>query len=1737
MVGPTYPSASPNRSKEHRSRHTPCSFAMKFLCIMAFLLGHGSATMLPSKQDWQDSQAHAVAREHQPNALYNTNPFDDTQCRQNRGLPMTPQAFHPFPMLECKSRPLPNDPNLPRSGKQLGPSDPSFTQTRRIGEADTPGPHESRLTIGQANPSGLRGKHLDVIQLGAGIWSFAETQLTAATAHSFSKSLRWAAKQNGRNIRCHTGAPVTTRPSSSWAGTWSGTMQTSDFPSRPLNLSWPNEHYQTGRLLAVQHYVDCMPITMCSIYGYPRNPTWPRGHELTNELASSLTRDCVIGMEGIRLIGGDFNSQPHQMAQQQIWASYGWKSAQDFAIQYLGNEWCPTNGLNSEIDQLWLSPEAQACTTCCMVFDHFLGHSTIKIELHLTQHTTLIRSWPRPATIPWKDLGDTIPCTEEDTPDLTGNSTHDYREIMHTFEEQIAKQATRNKLTMPSNWQGRAKRLQPQTRETQVIAPKNSREGEISLQCDLVGLTVRQWYKQARRFQSLLHSYSAGKTTINAQIYRAEVWTAIRQAPGFEPSFPEWWRTRESLHPDSMTHLPNTLPTLLELQLFADDFMQHFRRFESWHINQRQQQLKIKYEQGLKQLYQDLRAPQRDTIDILWQDHDFEVIATDTESTQVQLEEAPEPATHTVWFVDDVQMTPKQIQGDICEIPPAHKAEVGSVVTQRIFHSSESSIHTQLLAFWKKRWCTEEEIPTELWQRVTQFTLHHMPKYKFDLPAISTTQWTRAIKKMKQSAARGPDGVSRADLLHLPVAHTAQLLRLIDHIELGKQDWPEQLLLGLITCISKQDDAHEPGHYRPIHLFSVVYRLWASVRTCQSLQLMSQYAPPEAFGFLPGKEATQVWFTIQSWVEVAMQQDRTIYGLSADLEKCFNRISRPQVFHLARHLGVSNRILHPWKTFLDKFQRRFMVRNTVSDPLISSRGFPEGCPLSILAMLNVSWAFHEYLRCYHPNVHTTSYVDNLGFVSSSLEELTSCFSAAESCLELWGLNIAPDKTYSWCTTAEGRHMLRQLDLKVLTDTPELGGSLTLIKALRNRHQRHRWETLDDYWKRLERSRAPLFQKFGALPLVFWPRALHGASICVFSDKHLQDLRIRALQSLHVRKAGTNALLKLTLFGNPCCDPGYFQLQLVVLTFRRMIQKTPDVCMLWTIFLETNKGCFTPGPFYKLQLVLEQIGWHVVKAAWLCDHHGHLHNLAQVDLTLLKYLLHDAWLQYIATQVKHNTMSDLHGLNLQLTILPHKRLPILEKTLVSALQSGAFISKSQQAKFDHLKKALCSVCDCTDDRKHWLSCPRFAQLRHKLRLHDGMFNGLPDCTIYHLLVPKLDAEIRFRQYLCNTDDLSSVFLDTTYHGGVVDLFTDGACRKVHGFITLASWALINATTGCLIQAAPLSGLRQCIGRAELTAIVAALKWGNYVQADLRLWSDSLSTIERLTWILGHLDCPLPAQNFDLWLQVQRLCKDRTHLRTSPRWTPAHLEPDKAEDDFEAWTIAWNSKVDAAAGRVLDSPNDLLKGLVQRLSKTYSSWQTSIVALRDFYLAVAKQEEAPPREQISPIEHCPPPAEDTLCDALPLDWLARSKTNWTGPPWVFLFDLIQVLLSWQTVEATSHWCSDLELIFIFVHQLDGNIPQKDAEGGWSYRPISLSFERPTLTKLLSVFSHCIDFVVRLFDLHAVRSASLIFGELGIFRRVKGTYLAMPSDVRIRAHEDIKLFTRRRQIRTNQDLARPI
>lgn len=1616
---------------------------------------------------------------------------------------------------------------------------------QRIGEASHPGPCDV-LTIGTTNPGGLRNKEWLAVDQGCGIWTYSETQLSRVTQFSTAKALKYYAQQVGRHLQVHFGAPAPLRARSTWAGSWTGVACTSDFSSKRLQVPWPDDFWESGRVLATQHYVGHHIVTLVSIYGLPRGPTWPKATAITTDIMDFISKEFVIGSSGIVLIAGDFNFSPHELTSFDTWRAYGFCSAQEMAAQRWNHEIVPTCKGTTERDMIWMSPMAASLCNNLHVQDVFHDHSSLAVELNIGVLKPSIRTWPRPREIPWDQvqIADWHQQSHETQPLEHSSSTETLKQLARTFEQSLngfVRDLPSRSLS--SAHCGRAQRLAPAKLTPTPQSCRASRPGEEHLVADTVNKAVILWFKQLRRIQSYRHSIVAGHQHQNAVQYRIELWSAIRRSRGFEGSFDVWWLQQDFAQ--VLGPLPLLPPDAQAADLIFQAFHHAFRTFERWNLQQRQQVLQARYDKTMKALFHDLRKARPDQVDSFWDTMVFEVIATKSATNGILLNKQVPPHLQGQWFF---QGKPLVTQGHIDELlvlESPHEISPGDLVEFHVHTSSTAEVHQQLAEFWKPRWNSQIDLTDETWQRVSRFIEAHMPKLPLQLPPLTVENWVGALRRFRPAAARGADGWARLDLLNMPRALMQRMLSILSAVENGSQPWPQQLLEGLVIAIAKCGDAHRPNEYRPIVLLSIVYRCWASLRARQMLHQLEPYIHADAHGFLPTREPAQTWLHVQAAVETSIQSSLPLAGIGTDFVKAFNCIRREPLWALAKAIGIPETLLHPWSTYVAKFTRRFQVCNQVGDAHLSTQGFAEGCPLSVLAMALVDWGFQIYQHHYAPQVRHFSFVDNISMLAREARLVAWAFFTLRAFLTMWGLSIDVDKTYAWGTTRELRNQLGHLGINVVQDASELGGSLSFTAAHRVRIFLRRGDSLQEKWLQLRRSRAPLAQKLAILPMVFWARALHGALGCVFAENHVTKLRTQAVKRMGIQLAGSNPLLRLSLASPTTADPGFYQLRSAIFDIRRLCRKSPDLLQYWQFFMKRFEGVLHDGPFSKLISLLNSIGWQILIPPCFRDHDGFIHDLFEISHGTLDRLLTDAWFQHVATRVHRKTMAGLEGLDVELTKLDHDKQTPLTLSRVRALQSGAFVSSWQHAKFDKTKQPVCQVCLTPDTQTHWLTCPRFDTQRHECGDLLAWIDSAPPCVTLHLLAPRSPFVQPLKTYFLGLEDACCTFNSAPRWGETNHVFTDGSFFKgIVSALDRAAWAVVNATTGRSISHGPVPGLLQTIGRAELWGILSAIEWAITYDAEIILWTDSAGTWRKARRLQQH-DGELffDGENDDLWRKLTEALMRTREGQIDFRWTPSHIDTIKCDNAVEEFLAVWNDIVDRHAIQANRQRGDQAQQLLNEAEEYYKLWKDRLHHLRTFYTLVADARQEP-LEVIDliaePANLAQQVAGITLGDALPVNWqliLAYSQESLKFPI-EFVFSLVHFCITSEPLNHNFEAVSFVELTLWFVQHFGAQFPTENTTAGrWSCKPVTDMLLRPTVASLVQKTKLGLTRGLRALGLEVYLCRGLDRRCAGIAIPVDGVLLSLPHELSAQICQISSSFFGPKLLRKAADLAKPM
>ena len=1084
------------------------------------------------------------------------------------------------------------------------------------------------------------------------------------------------------------------------------------------------------------------------------------------------------------------------------------------------------------------------------------------------------RSWPQPGRIPWDDVQ--WEAWRAQTQEVLAvedlNINEAYSLICQKYENSFNGYVNTADGLLPTGCKGRGQRSKPTERANALPLLKPSRPGEAHQSSELLGRTPQRWFIQLRRIQSLLHGLRAGKDTAAAQQYRAELWGAILRGRGFHGGFRDWWSNRPVQLQGSPSRLPLNVPGLpMAIGIFRD-FEANFKKMESWHQRHRHDLLNTYFQEHQDKLFAMMKPEGKAPLQHLVETQVTEILAVSEDQQMIHTAEEIQFHPQMVCEIDGVHVEVQQVDGPVVSIAHEVLFQQPNTFTVRTHLATPNAIIEKLEEFWKERWWKQNPPSPSDWNRMFAFAEQYLPREKMQSSLISVDQWTEVNKRYGPRSARGPDSMDRRDLQWLLPGLQESLVNLLNHCEkLGQ--WPEALLAGFVYPLPKKSEGTSAGDFRPVILYSMVYRSWSSLRPKECLRHLEKLVDHHQFGFLPGREAVQVWFTIQAYLEISILGGRELCGWVTDIQKAFENIPRDPIKWLSIKLGVHPRIVNFWHNFLDNTTRFFSLNGVVGQPLLSNSGYPEGCAMSCFAMGLADLVFHLYLQAYSQLVTPVSYADNFELIANTMEHLQHGILCTEEWSEMWHMSLDRSKSFVWGTSTKLRKECQSMGWKLRESAVDPGANMVYGKKNYIQGAIERLNSIKPLWDLLKRLPAADWKKHQILQQCIWAKAFYGCSNCPLGKAHIQDLRTAAMKGLKRNRAGANSLLALSTQEAMACDPGFYQFWTVLSTFKRMLNKQPHLVEMWNYFMNHYVGKRSIGPFGKLLEVATEEGWSI-EVPGFYDHDGYWVSFLEITDGALRGIAEDAWCQHVAREVnRRKDFEDLRGFDIVVFRVARRKLDVKARKILQAVQDGSFLDARAQSKFDVGKSRRCVRCGEDDTHEHrCFRCSGYSEIHAKHSEVIGEANDLAYALRAHLIPSRNQYWGTFKLHLAMPEFVERRALPRGETR--IDLFTDGSCWNPD----LPEYAIGAGSVVCpqadqWVARGTLSGLRQHNDKAEIQAIKQALDISVDYPGEVIVWSDSACATSGLHRLLQDPHDLPEDQGDGLWVEIQGLVRGR------------------------------------------------------------------------------------------------------------------------------------------------------------------------------------------------------------------------------------------------------------------------
>ena len=845
-------------------------------------------------------------------------------------------------------------------------------------------------------------------------------------------------------------------------------------------------------------------------------------------------------------------------------------------------------------------------------------------------------------------------------------------------------------------------------------------------------------------------------------------------------------------------------------------------------------------------------------------------------------------------------------------------ASIGTCQKGLKIQKVEADVNSILHAFedeWGPRWHKPEHENPEQWEAIVGFMKQAMPPRSVEFPPISTEALTKVVASKRKFAAIGPDGVSKLDILRMPAAALSDLVSLIECIEAGSH-WPSQVVTGLVAALAKTPTAQTVGQYRPICIFSMVYRAWSSIRARQCLRYLMDIVPNSLMGNIPGRCPQKIWYHIQQLIEHSYCHSSEQAGGVVDIVKCFNALPRHPLVEIAKHLGLPDQVMRPWQQALQQMTRRFQVRGAVGRPLLSNRGFPEGCALSVVSMVVANITAELWMHFRYPSVRLWSFVDNIEATTDSAETAITALQALGEFCDLMDLSIDPCKTYAWSTSSTGRKTIVDSQFHKKLYARDLGGHMCYSRLRTNMTIQDKIKEFSPFWFRLARSLAPIKQKERALYVSAWPNIFYGISTITLGSNHYQRLRSQCAKALHCNQTGANPDLQLACISIPTADPELFAVLSAVMAFRN--HGDTDLAH-FTLQHLTEGGNTSQGPCTSFLAAIHKLAWSWSHGDVCHDQHGETIRIQASPATEIRQRVILAWQQRVlqTTEAIRTTMTGLALSDVRLTVKVHKSLPDDQQGLMRCALNGTQYTNDALCHAGVTDTDACRFCQQKDSLYHrtW-QCQFFQDLRDALPdLPDT--TKVPSCTACHGWLPQSPDLHKLRAFFMRFPDTTANFVqhEMPYNLPFLDLFLDGSCvHPAEPDIRISSWAFVcwDGESFPCVASGLVPGWRQTSLRAELTAATSALKFCADQQRPCRLWFDNENVQSTLQlWIAGFSTPWEKKQDSDLWHQLFAQFQHAKQFLCAAFKAQAHAKVFDQDHPIDQWAVQGNCTADMFA----------------------------------------------------------------------------------------------------------------------------------------------------------------------------------------------------------------------------------
>ena len=1347
------------------------------------------------------------------------------------------------------------------------------------------------------NPTSLHANLNEVLALGKGTTCLAETAHTEGKARAIATTARAGGFHNV------LGPPVPfvkgeQRSSPMHAGV--GVLSTCPIWTTPGQPPWAN----TYRTLDVMiQPCDHIQVRVVTFYGVAATAHNPHAQETTLKLLENLL-DNWTAHQGPLVLAGDFNLDLSNESIGEKLFSAGWVDcAQHFADREGGTAPKTYKGV-TRIDQIWVNSAALAflARVETRLDSPLSGHAPVECQFAWPAVPSPARVWPiAPSIVQWDSTVDANYSWDFQGP----NHTEDLGNHNRVEQQFAAWSAAAEKWLC--NASGAARSTQPTKAIHCATRPKPITP--ITLPPEKLGeidaVVSFAWHKKLVAQHRRLHAWdnlaaAADHRTdfsLDERLQLIKLVKRIKQWPGKGISFSQWMSSKD--------------PCVDYQSLLQGEVNHSNRTF-------------------LKQRFLEFSAK------------------------EIQAETAAQKRATTQKFNQDWKeggsLSFKAVRPP--QVPP-----ILAIGTPDGWVAEPNALAELLLGPWEAIWNRHQNIPGDTWNTVLDQVLPLLSSSPFEPPPIGWKEWRRAVRKLGKFTAPGLCGWRGQELCHLPESVVTPLLDLFNHTERTGLGMPQQLLHASVAMIAKCLNPSSSNDCRPITVLSCVYRCWMSARASSMQSWLAKIMPAEMRGFLAGRHLDDFLYGLSLDIEAAHQGlAGPLLGMSLDITKAFNYIPREAAFAILGRLGLADWLISAWRSNLSRLHRRAKVSGTLSRAVLSCTGFPEGCPMSPIAMLAIGTVWHRVTSLPSPLLKVDSFADNFNLSCDSIANLLPGLELGTKLLTALDLHINAAKCAIWSTDPSIRSELDKFEFCLgkpshVYDVRELGGHFSFTRV-RNKTVQKRVNEATATLGRIARLPAPFARKVGLTRRAALPKAIWGLQLTRLGKKRIDSLTAAAKTAVGLGHAGSSPYVALAVINEEDTHPAFAIHRHRIHSFWKWLRgpesSRHDLSQMWAAQL-VQPG---DGPISLLGEALAACDLDLDLDLNLVTPFGLIELSTSPWRTVyrsLVYGFHRAEGLYLSHRKVLGQVGtiDAHLFRKGLASLTEEH-----QGLVRVAASGARFENAEIARYNPKFDEKCAHCGYPDTRDHRLTeCPATAEARADHLPLLARWDTICEPLRLHLL-PSLSPKLaEFWTTIQNVPDPDFV---PRPPGPRLTWFTDGSGQNPTSRFCLVSFAGVCVEEGSCLPTSSFQGILpgplQSVDRGELYAIIGVLQRCHSCD----IFTDSKYAAEYFHLLLtqGWTDDLGTRPNSDLLALAHRTIGSRSVNEVNIQWVKAHRDLASAISGSDAFRIRGNALADSEANEAYFLWDEATRRLAIQGVAEESSRLKEWNELADLHVKVAK-----------------------------------------------------------------------------------------------------------------------------------------------------------------------------------------